>query len=434
MNPYRLLYNAAMLPAAAALAPFAYLTSFVLPGERGTYWRERLGSYANQIPDRRHPGPLLWVHAVSVGEVGVAATLIHTLDQMHPGLNVVLSTSTPQGLNFARNRLSRRAACICFPVDFIVSVHRALRRIQPDLIVCLETELWPNFLGQAHRLGIPTFLLNGRISEKSSRHYRKIRPLLEPTLRRFRALAMISAADARRIVAMGAPASRVVVTGNMKGAGLVEQADPGRLAPLRERLGLGGQPVLVAGSIRAQELSWLPEIYAELVQVKPGLVGIFAPRHLHRIPRLEEWLQRRGLEFQHYSRLAAGREARRAGIILVDQIGALFDLYGLADLVFCGGSLAPLGGQNILEPAAWGKAVFYGGHMDNFVEEHGLLEKAGAGIMVQDRYELLDQLRYYSNRLDELEQRGGRGRKALRERHQVARRQAEVILAALGCR
>jgi 3-deoxy-D-manno-octulosonic-acid transferase len=243
---------------------------------------------------------------------------------------------------------------------------------------------------------------------------------------------MVSSGDAKRIIDMGAPAGRVKVTGNMKGAGLVEQADPNRVGSIRRKLQLKpGQPVLVAGSIRNREIIWLPEVFCQLVRDKADLVGIFAPRHLNRIGRLEAWFQREGLEFQRFSSLANGSEPRKANIILVDTVGVLFDLYGLGDLVFCGGSLVPLGGQNILEPAAWGKVVFYGPHMDNFLEASQLLETAGCGIRVRDKDDLLAQLRNFLGNQKQLESKGKRARAVLNGRNQIAIKQAELVKEVL---
>ncbi|MGB7066247.1 MAG: glycosyltransferase N-terminal domain-containing protein, partial [Syntrophobacteria bacterium] len=232
MNLARLLYNVATLPMAAALAPFAYLACRFLPDEKAERWKQRLGFHSHEAIHSRYKRPLAWIHAVSVGEVGVASTLIGALDQVRPGLGIVVSTTTPHGHELAQQKLAHRATCIYFPLDFIVSVRQTLRHVRPDIIVCLETELWPNFLGEARRLGISTLLINGRISEGSFRRYRKILPLMKPLLEDFSALAMVSSNDANRVIGIGAPADRVTVTGNMKGAGLVEQADPSRAEDL----------------------------------------------------------------------------------------------------------------------------------------------------------------------------------------------------------
>jgi 3-deoxy-D-manno-octulosonic-acid transferase len=428
MNWARLLYNLAMLPIATALAPFAYLIYRLLPAEKADRWRQRLGFQPQRTTFHHHQRPLVWIHAVSVGEVGVTVALINALDKVRPGLGVVVSTTTPHGQELARNRLAQRTSCLYFPLDFLASVHLALRHIRPDVIVCLETELWPNFLGEAHRLGISTLLLNGRISNGSFEKYRKIRPLMADFLQTISVLAMVSKKDAGRIIGMGAPAARVKVTGNMKGAGLLEQADPRRVESLRRKLQLKpGQPVLVAGSIRNRELVWLPEIFCQLVHHKADLVGVFAPRHLNRLGRLEAWFQRQGLEFQRLSSLANGSEPRKTNIILVDTLGILFDLYGLGDLIFCGGSLVPLGGQNILEPAAWGKVVFYGPHMDNFLEAGQMLETVGCGIRVRDKDDLLEQLRSFLGNQKQLVSMGKRARAALNDRNQIAIKQAELV-------
>ncbi len=432
MNWARLLYNAATLPLAATLAPFAYLTYRLLPDEKAARWRQRLGFYSQEVIYYKHRRPLVWIHAVSVGEVGVASTLIHALDKLRPGLGIVVSTTTPHGQELAQKKLAQRAACIFFPLDLITSAHHALRHVRPDIIVCLETELWPNFLGEAHRLEIPTLLLNGRISERSYRRYRKIAPLMKPLLRDFAALAMSTGDDARRIIGVGAPAAKVVVAGNMKGAGLVEQADPSKIKNLRQRLKLQThQPVLIAGSIRNRELVWLPEIFCQLMKERSDLVGIFAPRHLNRIGRLESWFEKEGVAFQRLSSLMNGLQVRTASIIVVDGVGMLFDLYGLGDLIFCGGSLVPLGGQNILEPAAWGKPVFYGPHTDNFLEASRLLETVGCGIKVQGRDDLLEKLRHFLANPAALKKMGNGARAALSDRNSIAIKQAELVTEVL---
>jgi 3-deoxy-D-manno-octulosonic-acid transferase len=227
----------------------------------------------------------------------------------------------------------------------------------------------------------------------------------------------------------------VTVTGNMKGAGLLERAEPTRAETLRRSLYITShQSVLVSGSIRDQELTWLPEVFTALAKGHRDLVGIFAPRHLNRLGRLEAWFRRQGLSYQHYSCLAEGREARKASVILVDRVGDLFDLYGIADLAFCGGSLVPLGGQNILEPAAWGKAVFYGPHMENFLEERRLLEEGGCGISVGSRDELLARMDHHLSYPEELRLRGSKARVALEGRALIALKQAELVRKVLNGR
>jgi 3-deoxy-D-manno-octulosonic-acid transferase len=432
MNFARLLYNVTMLPMAATLAPFAYLACRLPSDEKAQRWKQRLGFHSQDTIHSRYKRPLVWIHAVSVGEVGVASTLIRALNQVRPGLGIVVSSTTPHGYELAQQKLANMATCIYFPLDFIVSVRRALRHVRPNIIVCLETELWPNFLGEARQLGISTLLINGRISDRSFQRYRKILPLMKPLLENFSALAMVSSDDAKRVIGIGAPAAKVTVTGNMKGAGLVEQADPSRAEDLKRKLQLkSGQSVLIAGSIRDRELSWLPEIYSQLLREQADVVGIFAPRHLNRLGRLENWLKRQGLEFQRLSALVNGSEKRTTAAILVDGVGRLFDLYGLGDLIFCGGSLIPLGGQNILEPAAWGKPVFYGPYMDNFLEASKLLETAGCGIMVQDRDELLTKLRHFLTNPKALKAMGSNGRVAMNDRNEIAIKQAELVREVL---
>ena len=275
-----------------------------------------------------------------------------------------------------------------FPIDHMVFVSRFLQRVSPALVVLMELEIWPNFLRKANRRGIPEAILSGRITEKSFQNYKKF----GSTLPQFNRITVFGAQDERyaeRFRHLARSADRVVVTGNVKVDGLRSGPVPrdARFHEL-ERLagGTQGQPVLVAGSTHDPEELW---VLGAFLEGAPGARVILVPRHPERGDRVIEALAARGVRPQRLTDLRQGRERPDPSRpLVVDTIGELERIYGLADLVFVGGSLVPHGGQNMLEPAAQGCPVLYGPHVDNFIQEAALLEDAGGARRVTDAAQL----------------------------------------------
>jgi 3-deoxy-D-manno-octulosonic-acid transferase len=394
---------------------------------------ERLGRYPNGLkprndsPDKRP----VWVHAVSVGEVKAAVALVRRIQEQIPDVPLLLSTTTPAGRETAERLLGKEIPVIYYPLDFYLCVKRALRFFRPQLFIGLETELWPNFLYYADRLGSRLVLVNGRLSERSFNRYLKLKWFFSPLLKFFQLLLVRQAEDGRRFEQLGAPADRVRVLGNIKFDGLADQAGKALEIKIRRQLQLPEEArVLVAGSTRGGEEEMLAAVYERLRRRHPDLRLILAPRHLNRVPRIGAMLRRRGLAYALYSRMLAGRDGNRAPVILVDRMGDLFALYSVASLAFCGASLVPKGGQNILEAAAWGKPVFYGPHMEDFRDARQLLEAAGAGIPVRDPEELARKMEYFLEHPEEAGRLGAAGRQALASQQGITRK-AAVAIAAL---
>jgi 3-deoxy-D-manno-octulosonic-acid transferase len=388
---------------------------------------ERLGRYPQALrPDDSLPNARpIWIHAVSVGEVKAAAALTQKIKEQLPDVPILLSTTTPAGRETAEKLLGNKIPLIYYPLDFFLCVKRALKFFRPRAFIALETELWPNFLFQAHKSGSKLILVNGRISERSFKRYSKIRWLLGPLLKKFRVLMVRHPDDAGNFISLGAGPDQVRVLGNIKYDGLVNQAQGALKISLRQRLHLNGEgPVIVAGSTRGGEEVILLSVYKRLKDSFPGLILILAPRHINRCPELETLLQRQGVAYQLYSQI---RGQRKEAVILIDRIGDLFALYSLATLVFCGASLVPKGGQNILEPVAWGKPVFYGPYMEDFKDARDLLEKAGAGIQVADEIELYERMHYLLGHPEEGAEKGEAGRQALKSQTGLTQTAAERI-------
>jgi 3-deoxy-D-manno-octulosonic-acid transferase len=367
------------------LLAFAYLPVFVVRKVWGAGYplaaRERLGFL--RVPPPPAPGGRFWVHAVSVGEVMAAVPLVQALRARWPEADVVVSTVTATGQRVAQARLGDVAALVTFPLDFHGAVRRAVRRVGPRCFVALETELWPNLLRALSRAGVPAVLANGRISDRSYRRYRRVRLLFRRVLADVALFCMQSEEDARRIIALGASPDRVVVTGNLKMEAPAGEAGAERL--WRRLLHLGEAPVVVAGSTHRGEEALVLDAFLAARGRADGLRLILAPRHPERLDEVESLAGGRGLRVVRRSRVTAGQAAP---VILLDTVGELASLYGVADVIFVGGSLVPIGGHNVIEPALHGKPVIFGPHMGNFREAARLLVHGGGGVQVRDGEEL----------------------------------------------
>ncbi len=319
------------------------------------------------------------VHGVSVGEIKGAQALIAALQRAHPDLDVVVSTTTDNGVRVAQ-KLYPNASIVRFPIDVSFVVRRFLARIDPVCVVLVELEIWPNFLRCANRLGIPMAVVNGRITGRSFGHYRLFRNLL-PQFNRISLLCVQDEEYAQRFEDLAADRERIRITGNIKVDGLhVGTVDPG--AELTRLVGgKPGQPVIVAGSTHASEERFV----VEACRVgAPDARVVLVPRHPERAAELARELGSIGASPQLLTALRAGETPAPARPVIVDTIGELEQVYGLADLVFVGGSLVPHGGQNVMEPAAQGKPVLHGPFVQNFAQEVLLLERAGSSRQVAD--------------------------------------------------
>ncbi|MCF8069339.1 MAG: 3-deoxy-D-manno-octulosonic acid transferase [Desulfobacterales bacterium] len=375
--------------------------------------------------------PRIWIHAVSVGEVGAAVPLITQLFNMLPDCAIILSTTTPHGQVFAKEKLGHKVTCIIAPIDIIFFVKKALNLIKPDILVCMETEIWPNLLNTAKRLGVRTALVNGRISVRSIGRYMKFRPLIKQALSRFDIMSMISKDDSLRIKSLGAPEDRVSINGNTKFDLLLQDVNDGVQKRMAQFYGIAPQvPVFVAGSTRSGEEAIILDVFEVLVRTFPECLLIIAPRHVERAVEIGALVESRGLICQFHDALKEENK-RVANIIIVNTIGELKQIYSVASVVFCGGSLVPLGGQNILEPAAWGKPVIYGPSMDDFFDAKMILEENGAGIMVESGKELCSKVLYLLNHPEEAGHIGELTLKAILAGSGASERHAGAILDVL---
>jgi 3-deoxy-D-manno-octulosonic-acid transferase len=415
-----LLYSIAL-----ALLAVAYLPVFLVRKVwRGGY-PLALGQRFGFVP--LAPGPdRFWVHAVSVGEVMAAVPLVQALRHRWPATEVVISTVTATGARVARTRLADTAGAFVFPLDFASATRRAVRRVRPRCFVALETELWPNLLRALAEAGVPAVLANGRISDRSFRRYHRVRGLFRRVLEHVSLFAMQSEEDARRIIALGARPDRVVVTGNLKMEAPPGDAGAERL--WRRLLHLGEERVWIAGSTHRGEEAQILDAFLALRRAGESLCLILAPRHPERVEEVETLARARGLEPMRRSRLAPGPPD---GPILLDTIGELAQLYAVADVIFVGGSLVPVGGHNVIEPALHAKPVVFGPHMGNFRDAAALLLTVDAAVQVADGAQLVPALRALLNDPEGRRRRGEAAWTAVRAHQGACERTLDALASVL---
>jgi 3-deoxy-D-manno-octulosonic-acid transferase len=389
---------------------------------------QRFGFYPRSFVSRITGSPRIWIHAASVGEVSGAEAIIESLAKLMPNCAIILSTTTEHGQFLAREKFGSKVACIYAPLDFLVSVRKALLTVRPDIIVFLETEIWPNWWFSAHKLGVKVALINGRISAKSLKGYLKIRLLIQEALNQVEAFSMIQDEDARRLMMLGVPRKKIEVNGNAKYDLLLRQADS-RLRSKNEKLYnlKGNERILVAGSTRGSEHETVLDVYQKIHNTLPETLLIIAPRHIKKIRHIIDEVKKRGLSHQLKTEIDNPDYPRTAPVVIIDTIGDLQSTYSIASVVFCGGSLEPLGGQNVLEAAVWGKPVFYGPSMEDFSDAKALLDKTGGGIQVKNGGELAEKMLYYLTHPDKADAVGQSAREAVLLNKGAAGKHAAVI-------
>jgi 3-deoxy-D-manno-octulosonic-acid transferase len=427
-----LLYDAILFLAALFLVPY-YLLRGATRGKVRRGLGQRLGLFAPAQLQVLRGREVIWIHAVSVGETRAAIPLIKALHKTYPDYALLLTNVTETGHDIARD-LAELDLCLFFPFDFSFVIRRVLTKIDPRLIVIVETEIWPNLIRFARQRNIPVVLVNGRISDRSFPRYMFGRYLLRPILQQFNALGMQTELDAERIRAMGALPEQVVVTGNLKFD--LQASLPGKdeLDQLRVDFCIDEQiPVWVAGSTHAGEEQIIVDTYQRLIDQGRRLVLVLVPRHPERCKSVAEMLQAKGLPMVMRSVIDQRSELLRPGeILLVDTVGEMLKLYALSDIVFVGGSLRNVGGHNILEGCLLKKPVLFGPHMHNFKEISRLVLDAGGGMMVDDADDLHNAMERLLDRPQERTAMGKKGYGLLSRNAGATDRTLELIRTAQG--
>ena len=386
-------------------------------------WQERIGRYS-----RTQTGiPPIWIHAVSVGEVAAAVPLVKALRDQSHAQPILFTTTTPTGRDAVDRQFGQGVFHVYFPYDVGFIIRRFLAHHRPCALLLMETELWPNVIECCRQRNVSVFLINGRLSASSARRYRWLQPLTRRMLASLTHAAMQSAADAHRLGMLGADPAAVTVTGSLKfdvhvPASLFEEA-----AALRRDLGLS-RPLFMAGSTRIGEEARILDVYAILKRRIPSLLMILAPRHPERFAEVGELCRHCGL---HTRLRSAGQVcAPDVDVLVLDTMGDLMRFYAASDVAFVGGSLVPLGGQNVLEPAAVGVPVVVGPHVFNFMEITDKLVMGGALKIADNEQAIAEIIAAWLGDSDARDQAGRRGREIIESNRGATQR----VLALLNAR
>lgn len=367
------------------LLPFIVLRMFLRSRRAPAYRRrmaERCGYF--DLPDWVAESPVIWVHAVSVGETLAAAPVIETLLRDWPGHAVVVTTTTPTGSDRVRALFGERVFHVYLPWDIPGAVRRFVAAIDPRLLVIMETELWPNVLHLCHERGCPVILANARLSARSARGYARFGSLTRRMLGQLRVVACQSQADGERFLALGLPPEALRVTGSIKFDLDLDEALRQQAGSLRESL---QRPVLLGSSTHASEEDTILDAFARVCETIPDTLCLLVPRHPERFDSVYALCAERGLRVVRRSSGNAVESTDQ--VLLGDTMGELRLLSGVATVAVIGGSFIEHGGQNVLEAAAWGVPVVSGPHMFNFTEITALLLEAGAMIQLASAEELV---------------------------------------------
>jgi 3-deoxy-D-manno-octulosonic-acid transferase len=406
----------------AAATPWAVLRILTNAKARSR-WRAYLADVPVRFGRRRRrlgAAPCVWVHGVSVGEVKAAARLVERIQEQVPGVEIVLSVTTDTGRRVAEERYPDQRVEY-YPPDASWIVKDALDAIRPDLMVLVESELWPNFLLAARRRGLPVVLVNGRMSDRSARRFGRVPWVGGPLVRALDHVFVQIPAYAERYRALGVHAGRLAVTGNMKFDNIPFKGKDARPQRFARLLGLegGAVPILVAGSTHPGEERQLVRVQRRLAAQGRHVRLVVAPRHPGRRDAVEADIRREGAQPVLRSRLSdppeGGSPPRTPedAVVVLDSVGELESVYGLADLVFVGGTLVPHGGQNMMEPASLGKPVVVGPHVGNFRGEVAMLLQAGGLRLVSDLEGLEQALAEWLGDMPAARDMGARARDAI---------------------
>jgi len=421
------IYNMLLLLASPIILAILLAKKRCRPG----LW-QRLGFLPPSLVSEWGDGRTIWLHAVSMGEATAAVPLAQQVKVRYPDCRIVVSTVTETGRETVLRRLDGQAGHLYFPLDYPWTVRSALDAIRPRLIIIVETELWPNFLREAAARGIPVMLVNGRLATNSFAGYQRLRAFFRPVLAAFTLCSMQTDRDVERIIALGVAPERVVRTGNLK----YDQAAVGKMS--KGDLGLAeGEELFVAGSTHPGEEEAVLDCYRRLLAVAPALRLVLAPRHIERVESVCATVRAQGFDVLRrtaVSNVSAPLPASLSGprVIVLDTRGELAALYREATLVFVGGSLVDVGGHSPLEPAAWGKAVVFGPHMDHFAEVAEQFLLRGAGIQARDAEEMAQAMTALLQDRTKLEERGKAAAQLVLENQGAVARTVALIARMLG--
>ena len=404
-----------------------FLLLFVLiTGKHRRGLSERFAFYPLKSHNIHSGKQTIWLHAASVGEVQAAKSIIFQLRKQLPTARVVLSVMTLHGKHFAEKQFDESVECVLAPLD-VPLVNPVKRYLANDVYICIETELWPLLIDTLSRRKVRLCLVNGRISQKSFVGYRRMGRLIRHTIRQFDKIAVISEEDRTRYLSLGARSDSLSVEGNVKYDLSLPENSHMVVEQFRELFNLESEDVFIAGSTHGDEEIQLLKLFAPLQRDK-ATIFLIAPRHTQRLDDLIMKFQDNEIDYQLFSNLKNGTEFRKSQIVLIDTMGELSLLYGIADYIFCGGSLVDKGGHNLMEAAVWDKAVFYGPYIEDFHDAAQLLESVSAGFPIASVEDLERLLLFYRSHGEEYTKACRRAGDIARQQQGSSARQLTFVL------
>lgn len=380
---------------------------------RGKYTQGWGAKFLGLVPRREGPSPCVWIHAVSVGEVNLLAPLVDRLLRDFPQYDYVISTTTQTGMAVARTKFPELRIFYC-PLDFSWATRRAVRRLRPNVLVLTELEIWPNLIWSVKNAGGSVAVINGRLSDRSFRRYQFVSCVMKPVFGQIDCICAQSKSYAERFIALGAQPHRVTVTGSMKFDGAEMCRDNPRTRQLRQLARIKPEDVVfLAGSTQEPEERLAIETFLKLRDRYPKLRLIVVPRHPHRFAAVSRLLDSAQVPWQRRTELDGRGADPEARILLVDTVGELRYWWGLADIAFVGGSLGNRGGQNMIEPAAYGAAVAFGPNTQNFRDVVEALLSAQAAKVVANQQELTEFVHWCLSHPEEAQAMGLRAKEVV---------------------
>ncbi len=386
----RTLYNILFICGFVLASPYYYWRMRRRPNWKPGF-NQRFARYDSKFKQAITNRQVLWMHGVSNGEVGLCTQLVRELEPRLPNMKLIVSTTTSTGMGILQSSLPSHVSRIYYPIDRRAYVSRALAVTRPEAVVLIEAEIWPNFLWRTREMGIPTFLVNARLSEGSYRNYKRFGFLFRPIFASFSGVGAQSEKDAERLIELGCRPEVVRVVGSLKFK--VAELDELRLTNVGDilrRLGVpAGAPILVAGSTHDGEEAILARQFLRLRERHPNLFLILVPRHFERCKTVGRELDALGIKYIFRNEITPQSEHQTpVDCLLVNTMGELNHFYKYATVAFVGKSLTAEGGQNPIEPAALGKAVVFGPNMQNFPDIAPDFVNAGGAVQVRDAAEL----------------------------------------------
>ncbi len=353
--------------------------------------KERLGIYKEKLPEKGE-AKRIWIHAVSVGETMAASFLAGEISKKVENAEIFFSTTTATGQKTAQKQIKTAKSIFYFPLDFSFSVKRAIGRVNPDICILIETEIWPNFLRICRESNIPVMTSNGRISDKSFRGYRKLGPIIRRILSDITLFSMQTSSDAERIKKLGAPEEKVKTSGNMKFDQALASSSTIDSDEVRRKFRIPEDKfVIVFASTHDGEEEILLDVFRNLQKDVTGLFLVIAPRHPERFNEAAELIEKEKIQYARRTTLDKNTDSDY-NVLLLDSVGELYMIFSICHIAFMGGSLVPVGGHNPLEASVFNKPVLFGPHMHNFRDIASIILENNAGFQMSEKNEILKKM------------------------------------------